>query len=154
MGMKIEVLAVNDTGLFHVGRVSRTSGGVYFVPKIRRSDYHLSRHVDGTTHWRSRSERRTLLRDTSSSLEQIKFEQLCSMSLNSTALPAYFDEYKRQTADGLFLIDLRRFRSDRASLFVALLSPKYFRQARGLFSKLEQVYLHTGSVPWLVLGAW
>lgn len=140
-----------DAGLLKVEK----SGDVYHVPKpklsgeSKPSDLHLSRHKDGTTHWRFQSKKRPLRKGEAIG-KFVGFEPLQTVPIKIAEVPSCYVpyEFKSKVADGIFCIDLRGHPGEFINIMSFILTkeglPEFYTQAIAIGGNS---YVHTASHP-------
>ncbi|MEW5955085.1 MAG: hypothetical protein AB1626_00930 [Candidatus Micrarchaeota archaeon] len=104
---RIEIVAISEKQIYSIGKVEVShKGEVYFLPKIKQSKAHYSRHASGKTVFTA-DNRKSCIRTTRpiddfKGIEDVGTTLIFSDNLNM------FHEYKPTKNDGVFEIDLRK----------------------------------------------
>jgi hypothetical protein len=99
----IEIIAIGKEKVYSVGSiVVKESGDVYFNHYTLDSDFHLSRHASGATHWKSKEINLTQNIRKGQSIKDFKgIEELQMVGITSSdSLPEIFKEYKKEKMMG------------------------------------------------------
>lgn len=121
---RIEVIAIGNDKVYSVSAIVVSGkGDVYLISRKKDSDFHMSRHASGETHWKS-----TKLKI----FEKIRkgkpiknFDGIESLGLEGfglDSLPELYKEYEIKQYDGLFCLDMRQYKDKAFNMQVAMLT--------------------------------
>jgi hypothetical protein len=121
---RIEIIAIGNENVYSVGAVVVSEkGDVYVINRIKDSGFHLSRHADGETHWKSTEPKlyqKIRKGKPITEFKGIEFLGIHSFGLDS--LPKLYKEYKMKDYDGVFCIDMRQFKDKHFNMAVSMLT--------------------------------
>lgn len=158
--VEIGVVALGETGIYLVGvvRVTR-KGDAYNVVLFRHGEHHTSRHADGKRHTKTRisNKKKPLCYNLKKSVPIENFqgiEFLGTHCFGLDSLPSLFENYElKKEYDGIFAIDMRRYRNYAFNLHVALLTeeslPKLLKNP--LRAEKRQIYVYPDSRPMIAI---
>jgi len=152
--VRIEILAIGKDKVYSAGYVQVSKGGVYYFPKVKSSDMHISRHCSGHVHWKSRQTeffqkiRKGISID---NFHGIEFLGTTAFGLDS--LSELFSEYKMKKNNGVFAVDLRDYKDSAFNMSIAILTKEGLHQLYKSWEKLKkrQIYLYTDCHPMIAI---
>jgi len=154
----IEVIGIDDTGVYHMTRIKRTADGdLYWFPRTGQSQ-HLLRHASGETHFAGEPQVSDSSRK-AEPLDRIPFEQLVGFALAKDPRAAGYAQYRYEPADGVFAIDLRKIRRETFNVYIYLVNSPYVGTLFNGLSLVHQDLAHihpfifTAAEPWLLIVA-
>jgi hypothetical protein len=112
--------------MYSVGSiVVKEAGDAYFNHYDDDSDFHLSRHASGETHWKS-NEIKILSQDIRIGKPINEFKGIEDLQLvgfgSLDSLQELYKEYKMEKNDGVFCFDLRQYKEGTFNMFVCMLT--------------------------------
>ena len=121
---RIEIIAIGNEKVYSVGAiVVSAKGDVYVINRIEDSGFHLSRHADGETHWKSTKPKLTQRIRKGQPITEFKgIEFLGTTGFGLDSLPELYKEYKMEEYDGVFCIDMRQFKDKAFNMAVSMLT--------------------------------
>ena len=154
--LRIEIIAIGKDKIYSVGYVNVSMiGDVYHINKMGGSDMHMSRHVDGNTHYKSRQNDFCHKIRKGVPIEEFKgIEFLETVAFGLESLNELYKEYKLKKCDGIFAIDMRAYKDSNFNMSIAILTeeglPKLYDSWKTM--KKRQIYLFTDSKPMIAIS--
>jgi hypothetical protein len=120
----IEIIAIGKEKVYSVGSmVVSESGDVYFNHCVLDSDFHLSRHASGETHWKSEELRLSQYIRKGQPIKEFKgIEFLQTVGFGVDSLPEVYKEYQLKKNDGVFCIDMRQYKGVAFNMFLYMIT--------------------------------
>ena len=152
---RIEIIAIGNEKVYSVGAiVVSAKGDVYLSHKIKDSDFHLSRHASGETHWKSNKIKLCQHIRKGQPIKEFKgFEFLQLYAFILDALPELYKEYNMKVCDGVFCIDRRAFSKGAFNIQVGILTkeglPSLLTSSERLSKR--QVYIFPNCHPMIAI---
>jgi len=160
--VSIQIIAVGEDKIYSVGKIRVSpKGEVYYIQKyLNLVEAKYSRHVsgeihqtikrpDGTVEFYQKLGQRRPLKD----FKGFEFFQTNAFGLDS--LPNMFNEFSMKSSDGIFAVNMRRFKGKSFNLGVGMLTEEGLSNLYRLWNehKSYQFYLYTDCYPMIAIFA-
>lgn len=121
---RIEIIALGNEKVYSVGAiVVKAKGDIYLIHRNKESDFHLSRHASGKTHWKSVKSKIFEKIGEGTPIKEFKgIESLGVSGFGIDSLPEIYTEYVVKRYDGVFCIDMRRYKDLAFNMQVYMLT--------------------------------
>lgn len=145
---RIEIIAIGEDAIYSIGAIEISENDdVYFFHKASGS--HISRHASGQVHTRLPDGGILKIRDGSPIHEFEGYESLGTFAFGLSSLPVLHKEYRMQSCNGIFAVDMRAYKGAAFNMAVALLTNEgmnTFQEIWKGFGK-TQMYVYMDSHP-------
>ena len=153
---KIEIIAIGMNKIYSVGRIHVSKKGDVYHAYKHKNDYgfHMSRHRDGTIHWKSKTEK-IPIRKTVDIENFSGVEYLGTQGFGLESLPELFNEYQIKKSDGIFAIDMRNYKESSFNLCIAIFTDEGLEKLYKAYKdyKKRQIYFYMDCHPKIAIIA-